>query len=101
MANAPRAEDSVEESPAPDRKRRPCLWAGPRGDRLRPLHLTVGLRYQGSLPYIAAAQKLPSGMVEEQIFAVGLSSFLSSVVPDRLDSSCDNAACEMTLYLET
>ncbi|MGO9059354.1 MAG: hypothetical protein ACLQU2_18500 [Candidatus Binataceae bacterium] len=63
--------------------------------------LTVALRYQGSLPYIAATQKLPSGMVEEQIFAVGLSGFLSSVVPDRLDSPCGNGACEMTLYFET
>jgi len=39
-------------------------------------------------------------MVEEQIFAVGLSGFLSSVVPDRLDSSCDNGECTMVMYFE-
>jgi hypothetical protein len=33
-------------------------------------------------------------MVEEQIFAVGLSGFLSAVVPDRLDSSCGDGHCK-------
>ena len=63
--------------------------------------LSVALHYSGTLPYLASTQKLPAGMVEEQIFAVGLSGFLSSVVPDRLDSSCDNGVCTMVLYFET
>ena len=63
--------------------------------------LVISLSYQGTLPYIAMGQKLPAGAVEEQIFASGLSGFLSSVVPDRLDSSCDNGQCELTLYFET
>ena len=63
--------------------------------------LVVSLSYDGKLPYVASEQRLPAGMVEEQIFAVGLSGFLSAVVPDRLDSSCDNGRCEITLYFET
>lgn len=62
--------------------------------------LIVSFAYQGSLPYVASEQKLPAGMVEEQIFAVGLSGFLSAVVPDRLDSACDNGQCKITLYFE-
>jgi hypothetical protein len=53
------------------------------------------------MPYISSGQKLPAGMVEEQIFASGLSGFLSALVPDRLDSSCSNGECEITLYFET
>jgi NCS2 family nucleobase:cation symporter-2 len=63
--------------------------------------LVISLSYRGTLPYIAAGKKLPAGAVEEQIFATGLSGFLSSVVPDRLDSSSDNGQCEITLYFET
>jgi hypothetical protein len=63
--------------------------------------LIVFLSYDGSLPYVASEQRLPAGMVEEQIFAVGLSGFLSAVVPDRLDSSCDNGHCQITLFFET
>jgi len=63
--------------------------------------LIVSLSYDGSLPYVASEQRLPVGMVEEQIFAVGLSGFLSAVVPDRLDSRCDDGHCEITLYFET
>jgi hypothetical protein len=37
----------------------------------------VSIAYRGPLPYVASEQKLPAGMVEEQIFAVGLSGFLS------------------------
>jgi hypothetical protein len=40
-------------------------------------------------------------MVEEQIFASGLTGFLSAVVPDRLDSSYGNGECASTLYFET
>lgn len=63
--------------------------------------LIVSITYDGSLPYVASEQRLPAGMVEEQIFAVGLSGFLSAVVPDRLDSSCDAGHCKITLYFET
>jgi NCS2 family nucleobase:cation symporter-2 len=63
--------------------------------------LRISIKYDGSLPYVASEQRLPAGMVEEQIFAVGLSGFLSAVVPDRLDSSCDNGKCEIRLYFET
>jgi hypothetical protein len=35
---------------------------------------------------VASEQRLSRGMVEEQIFAVGLSGFLSSVYSDRLNS---------------
>ncbi len=62
--------------------------------------LIVSIGYKGSLPYVASEQRLPKGMVEEQIFAVGLSGFLSAVVPDRLDSSCDDGNCEIKLYFE-
>ena len=50
------------------------------------LDLTIKLSYKGTLPYVASEQRLPGGMVEEQIFAAGLSGFLSSVFPDRLNS---------------
>ena len=63
--------------------------------------LIVSIAYRGTLPYVASEQKLPAGMVEEQIFAIGLSGFLSAVVPDRFDSSCENGQCELTLYFET
>lgn len=49
------------------------------------LDLAIALSYKGTLPYVASEQRLPAGMVEEQIFAVGLSGFLSAVFPDRLD----------------
>ncbi|MGH7914497.1 MAG: hypothetical protein ACREPW_07605, partial [Candidatus Binataceae bacterium] len=62
--------------------------------------LIISISYKGTLPYIASSQKLPNGMVEEQIFAVGLSGYLSSVVPDRLDSSCDSGQCVITMYFE-
>ena len=65
------------------------------------LDLTVTLSYSGTLPYINSEQKLPKGMVEEQIFAVGLSGYLSSVYPDRLDCSRDNRECSITLYFQT
>ncbi len=63
--------------------------------------LIVSVNYDGSLPYVASEQRLPAGMVEEQIFAVGLSGFLSAVVPDRFDSSCDDGHCQITLYFQT
>jgi NCS2 family nucleobase:cation symporter-2 len=63
--------------------------------------LVVSVSYDGSLPYVASEQRLPAGMVEEQIFAVGLSGFLSAVVPDRFDSSCDNGHCQVSLYFQT
>ncbi|HEV3110003.1 MAG TPA: hypothetical protein VGY99_05860 [Candidatus Binataceae bacterium] len=50
---------------------------------------------------MASEQRLPAGMVEEQIFAVGLSGFLSSVFPDRLNSSQKDGTCEITLYFQT
>ena len=63
--------------------------------------LIVSLAYKGTLPYIASGQNLPKGMIEEQIFAVGLSGFLSTVQPDRIDSSCDNGESKIRLYFET
>jgi xanthine permease XanP len=65
------------------------------------LDLVVTVNYDGTLPYVASEQKLPAGMVEEQIFVVGLSGFLSAVVPDRFDSACANGHCEIALYFET
>jgi hypothetical protein len=40
-------------------------------------------------------------VVEEQIFAVGLSGFLSSVFPDRLNSQQKDGNCEISLYFQT
>ena len=62
--------------------------------------LTVTLRYHGTLPHVASA-RLPAGAVEEQIFAVGLSGFLSSVASDRMDSSCEDGECTLVLYFQT
>jgi hypothetical protein len=49
------------------------------------LVLVVSIAYRGPLPYVASEQKLPAGMVEEQIFAVGLSvlSVIGSARPIR------------------
>jgi xanthine permease XanP len=65
------------------------------------LDLAVKLSYKGTLPYVASEQRLPVGMVEEQIFAVGLSGFLSSVFPDRLNSQQRDGVCEISLYFHT
>ncbi len=65
------------------------------------LDLVVGLKYSGSLPYLPSEQDTPRGLVEEQIFAVGLSGYLSSVYPDRLDVSSDDRTCEIKLYFQT
>jgi NCS2 family nucleobase:cation symporter-2 len=65
------------------------------------LDLAINLSYQGTLPYVASEQRLPRGMVEEQIFAVGLSGFLSSVFPDRLNSQQKDGTCEISVYFQT
>ena len=65
------------------------------------LDLDIKLSYKGTLPYVASEQRLPRGMVEEQIFAVGLSGFLSSVFPDRLNSQQKDGACEISLQFQT
>jgi hypothetical protein len=65
------------------------------------LDLNVKLSYKGTLPYVASEQRLPRGMVEEQIFAVGLSGFLSSVFPDRLNSQQKDGTCEISLQFQT
>jgi NCS2 family nucleobase:cation symporter-2 len=65
------------------------------------LDLDIKLSYKGTLPYIASEQRLPHGMVEEQIFAVGLSGFLSSVFPDRLNSQQKDGTCEISLQFQT
>ena len=65
------------------------------------LDLTIKLSYEGTLPYVASEQRLPGGMVEEQIFAAGLSGFLSSVFPDRLNSQQKDRNCEISLYFQT
>jgi hypothetical protein len=65
------------------------------------LDLAIKLSYKGTLPYVASEQRLPSGMVEEQIFAVGLWGFLSSVFPDRLNSQQRDGNCEISLYFQT
>jgi len=65
------------------------------------LDLAIKLSYKGTLPYVASEQRLPGGMVEEQIFAVGLSGYLSSVFPDRLNSQQKDGACEISLYFQT
>jgi NCS2 family nucleobase:cation symporter-2 len=65
------------------------------------LDLAIRLNYKGTLPYVASEQRLPSKMVEEQIFAVGLSGFLSSVFPDRLNSQQKDGTCEISLYFQT
>jgi hypothetical protein len=41
------------------------------------------------------------GKVEEQIFDVGLTGFLSSVFPDRLNSQQKDGNCEISLYFQT
>jgi len=65
------------------------------------LDLAIKLSYKGTLPYVASEQRLPGGMVEEQIFAVGLSGYLSSVFPDRLNSQQKDGSCEISLYFQT
>jgi hypothetical protein len=65
------------------------------------LDLGIKISYKGTLPYVASEQRLPRGMVEEQIFAVGLSGFLSSVFPDRLNSQQKDGACEISLQFQT
>jgi NCS2 family nucleobase:cation symporter-2 len=65
------------------------------------LDLAIKLNYKGTLPYVASEQSLPGGMVEEQIFAVGLSGFLSSVFPDRLNSQQKDGNCEISLFFQT
>jgi NCS2 family nucleobase:cation symporter-2 len=65
------------------------------------LDLDIQLSYKGTLPYVASEQRLPRGMVEEQIFAVGLSGFLSSVFPDRLNSQQKDGTCEISLQFQT
>jgi anti-sigma regulatory factor (Ser/Thr protein kinase) len=65
------------------------------------LDLVIKLSYKGTLPYVASEQRLPRGMVEEQIFAVGLSGFLSSVFPDRLNSQQKDGNCEISLQFQT
>jgi xanthine permease XanP len=65
------------------------------------LDLAIKLHYKGTLPYVASEQRLPTRMIEEQIFAVGLSGFLSSVFPDRLDSEQRGGNCKISLYFQT
>ena len=65
------------------------------------LDLTIELRYKGTLPFVASEQRTPRGMVEEQIFAAGLSGFLSSVFPDRLDSQQKENNCEISMTFQT
>jgi hypothetical protein len=40
-------------------------------------------------------------MVEEQIFTAGLSGFLSSVYPDRLNSQQKDNHCELSMTFQT
>jgi hypothetical protein len=40
-------------------------------------------------------------MVEEQIFAAGLSGFLSPVFPDRLNSQQKDRNCEISMTFQT
>ena len=65
------------------------------------LDLTIELRYKGTLPFVASEQRTPRGMVEEQIFTAGLSGFLSSVYPDRLDSQQRDHHCGISLTFQT
>jgi xanthine permease XanP len=65
------------------------------------LDLTIELRYKGTLPFVASEQRTPRGMVEEQIFAAGLSGFLSSVFPDRLNSQQKENNCEISMTFQT
>ncbi len=65
------------------------------------LDLTIELRYKGTLPFVASEQRTPRGMVEEQIFATGLSGFLSSVFPDRLNSQQRDNNCEISMTFQT
>jgi xanthine permease XanP len=65
------------------------------------LDLTIALKYKGTLPFIASQQRTPRGMVEEQIFTAGLSGFLSSVYPDRLNSQQKDHNCEISMTFQT
>jgi xanthine permease XanP len=65
------------------------------------LDLTISLNYKGTLPFVASEQRTPRGMVEEQIFAAGLSGFLSSVFPDRLNSQQKDRNCEISMTFQT
>ena len=65
------------------------------------LDLTIKLNYKGTLPFVASEQRTPRGMVEEQIFAAGLSGFLSSVFPDRLNSQQKDRNCEISMTFQT
>ena len=65
------------------------------------LDLTIELRYKGSLPLVASEQRTARGMVEEQIFTAGLSGFLSSVYPDRLNSQQKDNHCELSMTFQT
>src|SRR5215469_287009 len=65
------------------------------------LDLRIELRYKGTLPFVASEQRTPRGMVEEQIFAAGLSGFLSSVFPDRLNSQQKDNNCEISMTFQT
>ncbi len=65
------------------------------------LELTIELRYKGTLPFVASEQRTPRGMVEEQIFTAGLSGFLSSVFPDRLNSQQKDNNCEISMTFQT
>jgi len=40
-------------------------------------------------------------VVEEQIFAAGLSGFLSSVYPDRLNSQQKDNNCQVSMTFQT
>lgn len=65
------------------------------------LDLTIKLNYKGTLPFVASEERTPRGMVEEQIFAAGLSGFLSSVFPDRLNSQQKDRNCEISMTFQT
>ena len=65
------------------------------------LDLTIELRYKGTLPFVASEQRTPRGVVEEQIFAAGLSGFLSSVYPDRLNSQQKDNNCQVSMTFQT
>ena len=65
------------------------------------LDLMIKLSYKGTLPFVASEQRTPRGMVEEQIFAAGLSGFLSSVYPDRLNSQQKDNNCEISMTFQT
>lgn len=65
------------------------------------LDLAIQLSYKGKLPYIASEQRVPAGMIEEQIFAAGLSGFLSSVFADRINSEQKDDNCKISMYFQT